>query len=198
MPAIMNSASSGWQETMRTVMSGEFPDRCHSSQERTERVSRRSALLPFEVRPRHVTYRGAEGGARWPQRHLVIPTCPLEERLRDLMSRMTLAEKVSQMVYESPAIPRLEIPEYNWWNEGLHGVGRGRATGVPAGHRPGRRRSTPALSAESPSRYPTRRARSTTSSRARATVASTTASLSGARTSTSSAIPLGPRPGNLR
>ena len=60
------------------------------------------------------------------------PDLPLEERLRDLMSRMTLPEKVSQMVYESPAIPRLGIPEYNWWNEGLHGVGRaGIATVFP-------------------------------------------------------------------
>ena len=60
------------------------------------------------------------------------PDLPLEERLRDLMSGMTLPEKVSQMVYESPAIPRLGIPEYNWWNEGLHGVGRaGIATVFP-------------------------------------------------------------------
>ncbi|HYW84581.1 MAG TPA: glycoside hydrolase family 3 N-terminal domain-containing protein, partial [Spirochaetia bacterium] len=48
------------------------------------------------------------------------------------MGRMTLEEKVSQMVYESKAIPRLGIPEYNWWNEGLHGVGRaGIATVFP-------------------------------------------------------------------
>ena len=60
------------------------------------------------------------------------PNLPLKERLRDLMSRMTLPEKVSQMVYESPAIPRLGILEYNWWNEGLHGVGRaGIATVFP-------------------------------------------------------------------
>jgi beta-glucosidase len=60
------------------------------------------------------------------------PDLPLPERLRDLIGRMTLPEKVSQMVYESPAIPRLDIPEYNWWNEGLHGVGRaGIATVFP-------------------------------------------------------------------
>ena len=60
------------------------------------------------------------------------PDLPLSERVADLLGRMTLPEKVSQMVYESPAIPRLGIPEYNWWNEGLHGVGRaGIATVFP-------------------------------------------------------------------
>ncbi|MBN2744764.1 MAG: glycoside hydrolase family 3 C-terminal domain-containing protein [Marinilabiliaceae bacterium] len=51
-------------------------------------------------------------------------TLPFEERARALVAAMTLEEKVSQMVYESPAIDRLGIPEYNWWNECLHGVGR--------------------------------------------------------------------------
>jgi len=60
------------------------------------------------------------------------PDTPLEERVRDLVSRMTLAEKVSQLVYEACAIPRLGVPEYNWWNECLHGVGRaGIATVFP-------------------------------------------------------------------
>jgi beta-glucosidase len=55
-----------------------------------------------------------------------------EERVDDLVSRMTLEEKVSQLVYNSPSIPRLGIPEYNWWNECLHGVGRaGIATVFP-------------------------------------------------------------------
>jgi len=45
---------------------------------------------------------------------------------------MTLEEKVSQMIYNSPAIPRLGIPSYNWWNEALHGVARaGTATMFP-------------------------------------------------------------------
>ncbi len=47
-----------------------------------------------------------------------------ESRVDDLVSRMTLEEKVSQLSYTSPAIPHLGIPEYNWWNECLHGVGR--------------------------------------------------------------------------
>ena len=55
-----------------------------------------------------------------------------ENRAKELVAQMTLEEKVSQMSYESPAIPRLGIPEYNWWNECLHGVGRaGRATVFP-------------------------------------------------------------------
>ncbi len=57
---------------------------------------------------------------------------PFTERARDLVSRMTLEEKTSQMLYNSPAIPRLGIPSYNWWNEALHGVARaGTATVFP-------------------------------------------------------------------
>jgi beta-glucosidase len=55
-----------------------------------------------------------------------------EERAKDLVSRMTLEEKVTQMIYNAPAIPRLGIPSYNWWNEALHGVARaGVATMFP-------------------------------------------------------------------
>lgn len=46
----------------------------------------------------------------------------LEERVTDLVSRMTLEEKISQIVCRAAAIPRLSIPEYDWWNECLHGV----------------------------------------------------------------------------
>lgn len=60
------------------------------------------------------------------------PTLPIEARVDDLISRMTLEEKISQMVYDAPAIERLDVPEYNWWNECLHGVGRaGVATVFP-------------------------------------------------------------------
>ncbi len=60
------------------------------------------------------------------------PSLPLEERLTDLISRMTLQEKVGQMLNECQAIPRLGIPAYNYWSEGLHGVvGNGRATVFP-------------------------------------------------------------------
>lgn len=55
-----------------------------------------------------------------------------EERAADLVSRMTTDEKASQLKYNSPAIERLGIPAYNWWNEGLHGVARsGTATMFP-------------------------------------------------------------------
>ncbi|MBN1935381.1 MAG: glycoside hydrolase family 3 C-terminal domain-containing protein [Anaerolineae bacterium] len=60
------------------------------------------------------------------------PSVPVRDRVSDLISRMTLEEKVSQMVYDAPAIERLGIPEYNWWNECLHGVSRaGIATVFP-------------------------------------------------------------------
>src|SRR5689334_15818292 len=47
-----------------------------------------------------------------------------EKRVDNLISRLTLDEKVKQMMHEAPAIPRLGIPAYNWWNEALHGVAR--------------------------------------------------------------------------
>jgi len=57
---------------------------------------------------------------------------PTARRVADLVSRMTLAEKVSQMKDVAPAIERLGIPAYNWWNEALHGVARsGLATSFP-------------------------------------------------------------------
>jgi beta-glucosidase len=59
-------------------------------------------------------------------------TLPREERVADLVGRMTLQEKIGQMQNHAPAIPRLGIPEYNWWNEALHGVARnGIATVFP-------------------------------------------------------------------
>jgi len=55
-----------------------------------------------------------------------------EERAADLVSRMTLEEKVAQMGNNAPAIARLDVPEYEWWNEALHGVARaGSATVFP-------------------------------------------------------------------
>ncbi len=60
------------------------------------------------------------------------PELSIETRVNDLVSRMTLEEKVSQMVHEAPAIDRLGVPAYNWWNECLHGVARaGVATVFP-------------------------------------------------------------------
>jgi beta-glucosidase len=60
------------------------------------------------------------------------PDLPVARRVDDLVSRMTLEEKVSQMKDVAPGIPRLQVPEYNWWNEALHGVARsGLATVFP-------------------------------------------------------------------
>ncbi len=57
---------------------------------------------------------------------------PVKERAKDLVAQMTLEEKVSQLRYDAPAIDRLGVPAYNWWNEALHGVARaGTATVFP-------------------------------------------------------------------
>ena len=50
------------------------------------------------------------------------PALPVEQRVDDLIGRMTLEEKVGQMQNSAPAIARLGVPRYDWWNEGLHGV----------------------------------------------------------------------------
>lgn len=56
----------------------------------------------------------------------------MADRAGDLVSQLTVDEKIGQLQYNAPAIPRLGIPAYNWWNEALHGVARtGRATVFP-------------------------------------------------------------------
>jgi len=52
------------------------------------------------------------------------PSLPIETRVNDVVSRLTLEEKVKQMLNATPAIPRLGILAYDWWNETLHGVAR--------------------------------------------------------------------------
>jgi beta-glucosidase len=73
---------------------------------------------------------GANGqGLKYPFEN---PALPVSQRVDDLVSRLTLHEKVSQMPMTAAAIPRFGIPEYTWWNEGLHGVARsGYATVFP-------------------------------------------------------------------
>ena len=50
------------------------------------------------------------------------PSLTAEERAADLVHRMTLEEKASQLVNQARAIPRLNVPAYDWWSESLHGV----------------------------------------------------------------------------
>lgn len=60
------------------------------------------------------------------------PALPIDQRVTDLVSRMTVEEKASQFSSTSAAIPRLQIPAYNWWSEALHGVAnQGTATVFP-------------------------------------------------------------------
>jgi beta-glucosidase len=60
------------------------------------------------------------------------PALPIDQRVDDLIGRMTLEEKISQMRDHADAIPRLGVPKYDWWNEGLHGVAfAGYATNFP-------------------------------------------------------------------
>jgi beta-glucosidase len=60
------------------------------------------------------------------------PSQPIESRVNDLISRMTLEEKASQLVNQARAIPRLQVPAYDWWSEALHGVANaGTATVFP-------------------------------------------------------------------
>jgi beta-glucosidase len=60
------------------------------------------------------------------------PSLPTQQRVDDLVSRMTLDEKVAQLINTTPAIPRLNVPAYDYWSEGLHGIARsGYATMFP-------------------------------------------------------------------
>ena len=60
------------------------------------------------------------------------PDLDVDTRARDLVSRMTVEEKISQLTNQAAAIPRLKVPAYEWWNEALHGVARaGVATVFP-------------------------------------------------------------------
>jgi beta-glucosidase len=81
-------------------------------------------LLALACRP------SSSGGAGQPRYR--DPSLPAAVRAADLVGRLTRAEKVAQLMTTAPAIPRLGVPEYDWWNEALHGVGRaGRATVFP-------------------------------------------------------------------
>jgi len=75
---------------------------------------------------------GAQTAPTAPASPFNDPSLTPDARAADLVSRMTLEEKAAQLGHTAPAIPRLGIPAYNWWNEGLHGVARaGIATVFP-------------------------------------------------------------------
>ena len=54
-----------------------------------------------------------------------------DQRAADLVHRMTVEEKVTQLVNQSRAVPRLNVPDYDWWSESLHGVARDGTTEFP-------------------------------------------------------------------
>jgi len=74
----------------------------------------------------------ARGAAQAGSPIYLDPSQPIESRVNDLISRMTLEEKASQLVNQARAIPRLQVPAYDWWSEALHGVANaGTATVFP-------------------------------------------------------------------
>lgn len=79
----------------------------------------KSNLPPFSCTPPTRSYPFCDAGL------------PVGERARDLVSRLTLDEKISQLVNKAAAVPRLGVPYYQWWSEALHGVAV--ATGVENG-----------------------------------------------------------------
>lgn len=79
-----------------------------------------------------LTTLATSAGAQQQSYPYLNPQLPIEQRVNDLISRMTPEEKVSQMMNSAAAIERLGVPAYNWWSEALHGVARaGSATVFP-------------------------------------------------------------------
>ena len=92
-------------------------------------MAKRLSFILFLILCAVVSLRRAETQSLPPYKN---PNLPIEARVDDLVSRMTLEEKVLQMQNAAPAIERLGIPKYEWWNEALHGVARaGTATVFP-------------------------------------------------------------------
>jgi beta-glucosidase len=69
-----------------------------------------------------VRAQGARSPVAPPPPFYLNPRLPVEQRVADLVRRMTLEEKIAQMMNKAPAIERLGVPAYDWWNEALHGV----------------------------------------------------------------------------
>ena len=92
-------------------------------------MSRKLTLLFLVVSIGPVVGQQTPPGERPPY---LNPALPIDQRVDDLLSRMTNDEKATQFSSTSAAIPRLQIPAYNWWSEALHGVAnQGIATVFP-------------------------------------------------------------------
>jgi beta-glucosidase len=88
-----------------------------------------AAQAPTQTPPSQPTEEQVKAAMALPFRD---PSLPIDKRVDDLIGRLTLEEEVSQLIDRAAAIPRLDIPAYNWWNEGLHGIARsGYATMFP-------------------------------------------------------------------
>lgn len=73
------------------------------------------------------------------ERLITMDEVQVRKQAEALVAQMTVEEAASQLKYDAPAIERLGIPAYNWWNEALHGVARaGTAHRIPPGHFHGR------------------------------------------------------------
>jgi len=93
------------------------------------RMSRKLGLLLFAALIGPAAGQQTPAGERPPY---LNPALPIDQRVDDLISRMTIEEKATQFSSTSAAIPRLQIPAYNWWSEALHGVAtQGIATVFP-------------------------------------------------------------------
>ena len=85
-------------------------------------------LAGFAVGPSRVLAQAVASPSNAPY---LNPALPLDQRVDDLVSRMTLEEKASQLVNQARAIPRLQVPAYDWWSESLHGVAVNGTTEFP-------------------------------------------------------------------
>ena len=92
------------------------------------------ATLTFAQAPlasQHASFSDGSSSALPADAPFLNPSLPAEQRAADLVHRMTVEEKVTQLVNQSRAIPRLNVPAYNWWSEALHGVANSGTTEFP-------------------------------------------------------------------